>query len=356
METNSWRVADATRASLIVDADDYFRAGRLAMLAARRRIMLIGWDFDARIRLGRASELEGPEKLGNFILWLVKRRPELEIYLLRWDFGALRTLFRGTTIFTLIRWMWHGQIHTRLDAAHPTGASHHQKIVVIDDCFAFCGGIDMTSNRWDTRAHRDHEPRRRSPGGKPYAPWHDAATALQGPVAAALGELARDRWLGAGGQRLQPVTATTECWPSNLASDFDNVRVAIARSMPAYRDRPPILEIERTYLGLIARARRFVYAESQYFSARRMAEAIARRLQEVDGPEVVLVNPVSSHGWLEPIAMDTARARLFVALRGLDRHGRLRLYHPVTARGQPIYVHAKLMVVTTRCCTSARPT
>ena len=345
VETNSWRVADAERASLIVDADDYFEAGRRAMLAARRRIMLIGWDFDARIRLGGPGDLEGPEKLGELVLWLVKRRPELEVYLLRWDLGAVRTLFRGTTIFTLMRWMWHDRIHTRLDAAHPTGASHHQKIVVVDDCFAFCGGIDMTSNRWDTRDHRDGDPKRRSPGGAPYAPWHDTTMALQGPVAAALGELARDRWLGAGGQRLDPVSAPGACWPSSLTSDFDNVRIAISRSMPAYGDRRPVLEIERTFLDLIARARRFIYAESQYFSSRRIAEAIAGRLEETDGPEIVLVNPITSHGWLEPVAMDTARARLVETLRRLDRHGRFRLYHPVTAGGAPIYVHAKVMVV-----------
>src|SRR4029453_256976 len=181
-----------------------------------------------------------PERLGEFILWLVERRPDLEIYLFRWDIGALRTLFRGTTIFTLIKWMCHGRIHTRLDAAHPTGSSHHQKVVVIDDCFAFCGGIDMTSNRWDTRDHRDRDPRRRSPGGKPYAPWHDTTTALQGPVAAALGELARERWLAAGGERLEPVSVASECWPSRPTPDFDNVRVAISRSMRAYRDTPPL--------------------------------------------------------------------------------------------------------------------
>jgi phosphatidylserine/phosphatidylglycerophosphate/cardiolipin synthase-like enzyme len=89
VETNSWRIAKASRASLIVDADDYFRAGRLAMLSAKRRIMLIGWDFDARIDLDRESELEGPSRLGDFVLWLVKRRPDLEIYLLRWDLGAI---------------------------------------------------------------------------------------------------------------------------------------------------------------------------------------------------------------------------------------------------------------------------
>ena len=31
----------------------------------------------------------------------------------------------------------------------------------IDDFVAFCGGIDMTSDRWDTPEHRDKDPRRR---------------------------------------------------------------------------------------------------------------------------------------------------------------------------------------------------
>lgn len=43
--------------------------------------------------------------------------------------------------------------------------------------------------------------------------------------------------------------------------------------------------------------------------------------------------------------MDSARARLMKALRGLDRHGRLVMYHPFTAGGEPIYVHAKIMVI-----------
>lgn len=33
----------------------------------------------------------------------------------------------------------------------PAGAAHHQKIVVIDDALAFYGGIDITTDRWDTR-------------------------------------------------------------------------------------------------------------------------------------------------------------------------------------------------------------
>ena len=76
-----------------------------------------------------------------------------------------------------------------------------------------------------------------------------------------------------------------------------------------------------------------------------MAEAIARRLDEPDGPEIVIVNPVTAQGWLEPIAMDTARARLLQALKKRDRYGRLRMYHPLTLGGTPIYVHAKVLVI-----------
>ena len=344
-----WRRETATRAGLIVDASDYFEVGRQAMLKARKRIMLIGWDFDARIELSEERLPGEPRTLGEFVLWLVKRNPDLEVFLLRWNIGALRTLFRGTTIFTLMRWMAQRRIHTRLDGASSLGASHHHKIVVIDDCVAFCGGIDMTSNRWDTPQHRDGDPRRVGPDGSPYAPWHDATTILEGPGAAALGELSRQRWRAAGGKAVAPVSGGGDCWPDGLDAQFRDISVAICRSRPTGGGEGdgdgPIREIEATYLALIARARRYIYAESQYFASRRIAEAIAQRLDEPDGPEIVLVNPFKSQGWLEPVAMDTARARLYGALHRLDSHGRLRIYHPFTAEGEPIYVHAKMMIV-----------
>lgn len=346
---NCWRVEKATRASLIVDADAYFEAGREAMLKARHRIMLIGWDFDARIRLSTTKRLPGePETLGEFVLWLVERRPGLEVFLLRWDVGAIRTLFRGSTILLLLRWAMHKRIFVRLDKASPIGASHHHKIVVVDDCLAFCGGIDMTSNRWDTPEHLDANPRRISPGGHPYAPWHDATTALEGPAAAALGELARERWQRAGGAALAPVANGKDCWPEHLPCHFTDIAVGISRTHPTTSDHAPIWEIEAAYLDLIASARRNVYADAQYFASRRIAEAVARRLAEPDGPEIVVINPVSSRGWLEPIAMDTARARLYTALHQLDPHDRFRIYHPRTGRGEPIYVHAKILIVDDR--------
>jgi phosphatidylserine/phosphatidylglycerophosphate/cardiolipin synthase-like enzyme len=342
-----WKIANAARATVIVDADDYFRTARRAMVAATHQILLIGWDFDARIKLGGAEPPEdgGPEQVGEFISWLVERTPTLNVYLLRWDVGALKSLTRGSTVFTVMNWMRHDRIHTKLDGHHPTGGSHHQKIVVIDDCLAFCGGIDMTAGRWDTRAHRDDDPLRVLPNGDPYEPWHDVTTALQGPAAAALGELSRDRWEKAGGEPVAPPPEQGGCWPEGLPVDFEDVSFAVARTAPEMDGEDGVFEIEALYLAAIASAKRYIYAESQYFASRKVAAAIAGRLDEPDGPEIVIVNPEAAEGWLEPLAMDSARARLVEAIRHRDVHRRFRLYHPFTAGGTAIYVHAKVLIV-----------
>jgi phosphatidylserine/phosphatidylglycerophosphate/cardiolipin synthase-like enzyme len=345
---NCWQIAETGRFALIVDAANYFVAARAAMLKAQHSITLIGWDFDARIDLRGGSD-EGPEKLGDFILWLADRTPSLEIRLLRWDIGALKTLFRGRTLLWILRWKRHPRITLRLDSSHPVATSHHQKIVVIDDSLAFCGGIDMTQNRWDTRAHRDHEPTRKSPSGQDHGPWHDSTSAFDGAAARVIGDLARHRWKCATGEELPPCPTGHDCWPEGLTPDFRDTRIAVMRTLPTHDEDPGCHEIEAAYLDMIASARKVIYAESQYFASRRIGAAIAQRLTEENGPEVVIVNPRAAEGWLEPIVMDTARARLVEALRRIDTHGRFRLYHPVTAAEAEIYVHSKIMIVDDTC-------
>ena len=96
---------------------------------------------------------------------IVDRTPDLDIYLLKWSGGAL--IAPGGAIPALmIKLMSPEQIHLAFDGRHPIGACHHQKIAVIDDSLAFCGGIDMTEGRWDTREHKDDDPRRTSASGK----------------------------------------------------------------------------------------------------------------------------------------------------------------------------------------------
>ena len=79
-----WRIARADRFACIVDAADYFNHVKTAMLRAQHRIMLVGWDLDARMTFERGDKtLPGPNQLGAFLYWMLWKRPNLEVYLLK---------------------------------------------------------------------------------------------------------------------------------------------------------------------------------------------------------------------------------------------------------------------------------
>lgn len=343
---NCWRVERAGKFAVIVDAADYFRIVRDAMLEAKEQIILVGWDVDPRILLDPEIE-DGatPNCLADFIPWLARRRPELRIHLLIWNMGLLKLLTRGLSIFTLARWRMMRHVSIRFDSSHPIGATHHQKIIVIDDSIAFCGGIDMTSDRWDTPEHLDDQPYRRLPGGRAYMPWHDTTGAIDGDAAAALGELARERWHHATGYALPAPSRRAPIWPEALKPLDHDRDVAISRTVPKTEGIEEAREIEQLYVDMIGRAKRFIYADNQYFASRHVAEALAARLAEKDGPEIVIVMPISADGWLQEAAMGSARAELFFALAEIDTHDRFQIYNPVTAAGVPIYVHSKLLII-----------
>ena len=349
-----WRFARASRAHVVIDAADYYALMQQAMLGARQRIQMIGWDFDTRMRLGDGRKFWNlprktvyPARLGAFVIWLCDRTPGLQVRVLKWNFGALKFLFRGSMILDLFRWMLHPSIDFKFDSAHPVGCSHHQKVVVIDDQFAVCGGIDMTSDRWDTQEHLESDPRRHKPySNKLYGPWHDLTMLVEGDAAGALAELGRDRWERAGGKPLGPCAPQLEsAWPEGLTAEFEDVEVGIARTRAAWRGREAVHEIEALFVEHIGRAKRFIYAESQYFASRAIAEALAERLAQSDPPEIVLINPESAEGWLEQAAMDGARVRLCHAIAASDPGNRLRLFMPFNAAGTAIYVHSKVMIV-----------
>ncbi|SFG45131.1 phospholipase D1/2 [Palleronia marisminoris] len=346
-----WRIERATRLALIIDAADYFATIRAAIQKARHSVILIGWDFDTRITLDpHDGDSEVPNKLGKFLNWVVSQNPELHVHMLRWNLGAMNALGRGTTPLFILDWITDDRIRFKLDSAHPVAAAHHQKIVVIDDTLAFCGGIDMTGDRWDTREHLDDDPHRVRPSSRRrYGPWHDATTAVEGDAAKALGDLARDRWKRSTGEDLDPPPASIPtAWPDGLDASMSDVDVAISRTAPAYGEEEGKHEIEALYLAVIAATRKTLYIESQYFASRKIAEAMAARLREPDGPEIVIVNPESADGWLEEEVMGSSRARLLRVIGEADIHNRFRLYTPVTQKRSPIYVHAKVLVMDDR--------
>src|SRR5690606_16536400 len=208
---------------VIQDAAAYFRLIRRALLAARRSVFVLGWDLTAGVDLDPDTNEPGgaPTRFDRLLRHVLRRQPSLNCYLLTWDYGALFTLERDPLTRLRLSWTMPSRVHFRFDDRHAAGGCHHQKIVVIDDALAFCGGIDITGHRWDTRAHRLHEPHRVTPTGKRYGPYHELQAMLDGPAAAALGELARERWRVADPAPPPPVAPSTEdLWPDDVPADF----------------------------------------------------------------------------------------------------------------------------------------
>ena len=355
---NCWAVSRADRVTLIVDAADYFKAFYEAALRARHSITLLGWDFNSQTRLHfDPVEPNGPPALlGDFLNYLVARRHSLHVHVLNWDYPMVFGTDREFPPLYGFGWTPARRVHLRYDDTHPVAGSHHQKVVVIDDTLAFIGGIDLTVRRWDSPEHLPQDPRRVA-YGKPYPPFHDLMVMLDGEAARSLAALTRERWLAGTGQKLRSGVAGARAggdddpWPASFAPDLQSVEVGIARTAPPRGELPAIKEVEKLYLDMIATAKKTLYIENQYFTAPRIAAALEKRLAEPDGPEVILVLRLLSHGWLEEHTMHILRTRLIERLRKADKHGRFHVYYPHVpglAEGCCLDVHSKTMIVDDR--------
>jgi phospholipase D1/2 len=346
-----WRVGSAERAALLIDGAAYFDALRRALPQARRTVHIVAWDIRSDISL---DPLGDAVPLRKVLRRLLADRPALQIRILLWDWPLFFSLDREP-----LPQLQFGVAQTRrldlvLDANHPPAACHHEKLVVIDGCLAFCGGIDLSAGRWDRPAHHPSEPARGRIGRTPRAPFHDCVLMVEGEPAQALDELVRERWQRVTGQRLRPPPTDDRPsrWPDGVAPWFGPVRVGVARTCPGWGEQGEAREIEALYLRAIDNAQRCIYIENQYLTVLPIADALAARLGERRGPEVIIVAPKRCEGFIETAVMDRGRALCLDRLRIADAYGRLRVLHPVSAADQPqptqIHLHSKLLIVDDR--------
>src|SRR6185295_5569510 len=144
---NCWRVERATRASYLIDAAEYFTRFREVVARARRSVLMVGWDVDSRTRLvapddGAAGD-DWPPTLLAFLNAALERRPELEVRVLAWDFSMIYTFEREKLPAYRFAWDGHPRLTFRQDGVHPVGASHHQKLVVVDDQSALADALHL---------------------------------------------------------------------------------------------------------------------------------------------------------------------------------------------------------------------
>lgn len=342
-----WRTARAERAAFLIDNEAYFAAAFGAIQKARRSILLLGWGFDPRTRLfpDGYDGPDDPDEVGRILVELATARPDLDVRLLIWKSALPIAASQELFPHKARKWFKDTPVKLVLDDQVPFGACHHQKVLVIDDRVAFCGGGDICVDRWDTPGHLDGDERRIMPKQECHAPRHEVMMMVDGAAARALGDLFRVRWTLATKETLAPPPdAGGDPWPDHVPAALMDVDISIARTVPHWRKQPMVEEIRRLTLASIADAKDIIYLENQYFTSPLYAEALAARLNEPDGPEVVLITTGHAPSWFDRATMDRARGAMIWRLKVADIFGRFRAYYPTTPNGTEVIVHSKTSV------------
>lgn len=327
----------------------YFDAAMDAMSRAKHCVHLLNWAFEPQTLFHPGPNCTGKDadRIGNFLIALAKN-PKLDVRVLCWKSAmpvaatqhffpfADRKVFAGTDVKFV------------LDGKLPMGACHHQKMIVIDDALAFCGGGDIGPDRWDTPEHLDDNPRREKTrrDNKAFDSRHEVMGLVDGAAAGALGELFRLRWLRATGEALEPCPPVRNPrWPGEVPPAFTDIEAGVSRTGAAWRDCLEVRENEDLHIASIRSAKACIYMENQYFTSPLIAAELAKRLREPSGPEVILVSTEHSPSYFDQVTMDRTRLTFIQTLQTADKHGRFRAYSPVTKLGRTIIVHAKLTII-----------
>jgi phospholipase D1/2 len=334
----------ADRVSFLINGKQYFSCLARALNEARRRIWIIGWNFNPEILL--EPEQSGTT-LGDILERAVQSNPDLEVRILVWTLGPIYS-DKSPKIFLRKTFPKSNRIQLRFAFQPVLRACHHQKLVCIDDAVAFLGGIDLASRRWDTRGHRIDDERRRDSRGLPYEPVHDLQVMVSGEAARSISHIVRERWAEATGEWHGPLA-----WAHDSGLHYDgalslsHMRFRIAVSGPRKGSQTDDTPGSALTKWVIAAAKRHLYIETQYLASFNVAEALAARLREKEGPEIVIVCPRASHGLIEKLIMDANRGRIIAKLKQADKFDRLRVFYPVIPDGRrqvPLFIHSKLLI------------
>ena len=259
-----------------------------------------------------------------------------------------------------------------LDQRVRRAGSHHQKLVVLhrpdnaDDDVAFVGGIDLCHGRRDDVHHRgDPQAQHIDKRYGDRAPWHDVQSVVRGPAVGDLATSFRERWndplpIEHRSSPLAQLRARIAREPTvpqpleplgNPPAARGTHAVQVLRTYPAKRPAFPFAPdgertIARFYLKALERARSLLYIEDQYFWSREVGEAFAGALRRSPELRLIVVVPrfPDRDGLITGPPHRVGQVRTLSRLReaGGDRVG---IYDLETEAGQPIYVHAKVVVV-----------
>ena len=264
------------RLEVLVDGAEALPRMVAELERAQSHVHLAGWCFSPGFALTRSPS---PVVLRNLLADLAER---VDVRVLAWAGAPLPVLRPSRRQVRAMRDELRrgSRIRCELDRRERPMHCHHEKTIVIDDRVAFVGGIDLTTDDGDRFDSSTHPPRAE-------LGWHDAATVLEGPAAADVGEHFRLRWWETTGERLEA--------PAPAAGDGD-IELQIVRTVPngIYRELPRgDFGILDSYLRALRSAEQLIYLENQFLWSQEIVEVLAGKLRHppTDGFRLLVVLP-----------------------------------------------------------------
>ena len=357
---NCWVESNATFAAPLIDCANYYKALHSSIVKAKHSIFIVGWDIDSRIRLIRGedeAQSSAPSVISDLLKWKAEQTPDIQIYLLRWDSSL--AFFAQRELWAKEAWdeKTPDNVKTELDDTIPMGGSQHQKIVVIDDELVFSGGMDVSTNRWDTRDHPVVSEERDGPDGE-YGPLHDVQMVSSGPVVADFSKLVRWRWQRVANETPIAIrdNANTNidapipaAWPESYPPIFKNVECALARTIPFMDEVEPAQEVRHMLLDLIGQAESFIYIENQFTTRQEIAEELNRQLKLKPNLNVCIVSSYEPKGKFECEAFWASRIQFKTILESGISPERVKMTYSSIEdmQGKRAYkrIHSKVMTI-----------
>jgi phosphatidylserine/phosphatidylglycerophosphate/cardiolipin synthase-like enzyme len=251
-------------------------------------------------------------------------------------------------------------------------ASHHQKLCIIDETTAYCGGLDVDPYRI---ARRDHRSERHV--------WHDVDVKVQGTAALDICRNFIGRWneeVPLFTEAIKMINSFSSAAPMVLHIANPDLKlnstkplitgkaiVQIQRTRSVESSISPVPntvqdDIKRGYQKAIDQAKHFIYIENQYVRSLELANWIIYRAKKVPDLRVLIVVPVAPEevgqtgksDEITELGLDLQK-QLFTALRSALKD-RVGIYSLIQAKkkdaskleifGSPqIYVHSKLLLI-----------
>jgi phosphatidylserine/phosphatidylglycerophosphate/cardiolipin synthase-like enzyme len=409
-----------------IDGQENFRLMYEKMLQAKNSIYIANYDLDPELRLIRGKGDPQSFQMSDFIvspclsesdngndkkknthngeyytlqnLLIEKAKQKVDIKIIVWEPRLIVRSFplakkrglegRAKKVESMRELAKHygieDHITIRLDSKAPTLTSgFHEKIAIIDNQIGFCGGQDLSQDKWDTSDH-DFDNSLRDQDGEP---WHDVNAMIKGPIIWDLIFHFNQRWIYSLTKDIKQVkkakiNSSCSFLSSSLSSSAalapftnrdneGNIEISALRTWKQLKGNigdkddneddgdSSSSSVRAWYDTMFRKAKHSIYIEDQFlFQDKIITQILVKRLEEEQDLKVITVGPMEPNlpGFFFSILSKESINDINNNLAALRKAGKNRVrtyclisqHSAIKQKRKQIYVHSKIMITDDR--------